>query len=277
MNIQIVSIILPTYNGARYIADAIESVQAQIFPQWELLVIDDGSTDNTLTIVQELALKDSRVIYLKNDHNLGIQKTLNRGLHVARGKYIARIDDDDQWIETKKLEKQVEFLDTHPDYVLVGTGVVMIDEENKELVRYLLPESDRDIRKKILGKNCFVHSSVLFKKEAALQFGGYDETQATRHVEDYDLWLKLGTDGKFANLSIYATQFMLREGGLSSRNKIEQFKKNIRLAKKYKKNYPRYWSAIIRSWVRIVLYGLVFKLPVKYFINKGMKWYKEQW
>jgi len=65
-------------------------------------------------------------------------------------KYIARIDDDDQWIETKKLEKQVEFLDTHPDYVLVGTGVVMIDEENKELVRYLLPESDRDIRKKII-------------------------------------------------------------------------------------------------------------------------------
>jgi teichuronic acid biosynthesis glycosyltransferase TuaG len=105
----VISIILPTYNGATYISRAIESVAAQSYTDWELLVIGDGSTDTTAGIVAEYIKKDSRIQYVKNDSNLGIQKSLNRGLHLAQGKYIARIDDDDQWIDTEKLTKQLNF------------------------------------------------------------------------------------------------------------------------------------------------------------------------
>lgn len=270
-----VSIILPTYNGGKYIKRAIESVMTQTFSEWELLVIDDGSTDDTERIVKEFASKDSRIIYLKNEKNLGIQKTLNRGLKEAKGEYIARIDDDDEWVDKDKIKKQVEFLESKPDHVLVGTGVIVIDENNNELFRYLLPESDKDIKGRILGKNCFVHSSVMFRKLTALEFGGYDESTSTRHIEDYDLWLKLGTVGKFANLPLYAIKFTQRSGSISGKNKIEQFKKNIKLIKTYKNKYPNYLGAFIRSYARILIYGFILKSPIKFSLNKLIKIYKE--
>jgi glycosyltransferase involved in cell wall biosynthesis len=274
---KIVSIILPTYNGEKYIKRAIESIIAQSFSRWELLVIDDGSVDNTKDIIVEYSSKDNRIIYLKNEVNLGIQKTLNKGLREAKGEYIARIDDDDEWIDTDKLKKQVEFLNNNPDHVLVGTGVIVIDESGLELFRYLLPEKDKNIKKKILGKNCFVHSSVMFRKDLALSLGGYSEDTAVKHIEDYDLWLKLGTVGKLANLSIYAVKFTLRGGSISSVNKIEQFKKNINLANKYKNKYPNYFGALFRSYIRIVVYGFILKSPIRFSLNKLTKFYKENW
>ncbi len=271
----LVSIILPTYNGEKYIKRAIESVLSQTFSNWELLVIDDGSIDNTKSIVR--VYNDKRIIYLKNEVNLGIQKTLNKGIREAKGEYIARIDDDDIWCDKDKLQKQVEFLEMNTDHILVGTGVIVVDEKNKELLRYVVPQSDTEIRSKILGKNCFVHSSVLFSKDAALKFGGYDESQNTRHLEDYDLWLKLGTIGMFHNLPIYAVRFTQREGSLSSLNKKEQFKKNLQLVHKFKNKYPNYLGALIRSYARIIIYGFILKSPIKFSLNRLIKFYKENW
>lgn len=272
-----VSIILPTHNGAKYIKRAIGSVVAQTFSDWELLVINDGSTDETENIIKEYVNKDARIIYLKNEINLGIQKGLNRGLKEAKGEYIARIDDDDEWVDKDKLKKQIEFLEKNKEYVLVGTGVIVVDEDGQELLRYLLPETDKDIRGKILAKNCFVHSSVMFKKDTTLTFGGYDESKDTRHIEDYDLWLKLGTIGMFANLLIYGVKFTQRMGSISSVNKLEQFRKNINLAKKYKNNYPNYFGSLIRSYLRIVVYGFILRSPIKFTLNKVIKFYKENW
>jgi glycosyltransferase involved in cell wall biosynthesis len=273
----LVSIILPTYNGSKYIKRAIESLLTQTFSNWELIIIDDGSSDNTEKIINEYIIKDSRIIYFKNDTNLGIQKTLNKGLKEAKGGYIARIDDDDEWVDKDKLQKQVHFLNNNSDIVLLGTGVIVVNEEGFELFRYLLPENDKEIRSKILGKNCFVHSSVMFKKDAAFNFNGYDESKETRHVEDYDLWLKLGTIGNFANLPIYAVKFTQREGSISSTNKVEQFKKNITLIKNFKNKYPNYARSLIRSYLRIVVYGFILKSPIKFTLNKFIKFYKENW
>lgn len=270
----IVSIILPTYNGARYIKRAIDSVIAQTFSDWELLVIDDGSKDDTGNIVKEYTNKDSRIIYLKNEINLGIQKTLNKGLKEAKGKYIARIDDDDEWIDKDKLKKQIEFLENNKDYVLIGTGVVVVGEEGIELMRYLLPETDIEIRNKILSKNCFVHSSVVFKKDTALTFGGYDESKDSKHIEDYDLWLKLGTIGMFANLPICGLKFTQREGSISSIHKLEQFKKNINLIKKYKYKYSKYYRSIIFSYLRFKLYDIYLLLIPNKIKTKILKLYK---
>lgn len=271
----LVSIILPTYNGAERIEEAIKSVLGQLYADWELLIIDDGSQDNTKKIVDNFANEDLRVRYIKNEINLGIQKTLNKGLKEAQGEYIARIDDDDVWIDKNKLKKQVEFLENNPDHVLVGTGVIVLDEDSKELFRYLLPENDKDIRNKILSKNCFVHSSVMFRKNIVFNLGGYNEDEVVKHIEDYDLWLKMGTVGKLANLPIYAVRFTMREGSISSENKIEQFKKIFKLIKNYKKAYPNYYLALIRSFTRLIIYGFILKLPMKFSLNKLIKFYKE--
>jgi len=269
-----VSIILPTYNGEKYISDAIQSVLNQSFSDWELLVVDDASTNNTSGVVKRFSENDKRIIYIKNERNLGIQKTLNSGLKHAKGEYVARIDDDDVWIDSTKLEKQIAFLEENKNYVLVGTGVINVNEDNRELFRFLNPLSDIAIRKKMLSKNCFIHSSVVFRKDVVMRFGGYDETEKTKHVEDYDLWLKLGSVGKLANLPIYGVKFMMRRSSLSGKNKKEQFRKDILLAKQYKNIYPNYYQALLRGYVRIFLYGFFNILPIKALKTKILKIYK---
>jgi glycosyltransferase involved in cell wall biosynthesis len=285
-NLNLVSILLPTHNGALYLHKAIESVLAQTYQDWELLVIDDGSVDDTRHITENFAAQDPRIMYLKNEQNLGIQKTLNVGLRTAIGEYIARIDDDDRWMENDKLERQVAYLHENPDCVLVGTGTIIlsdtiVDEPNetahRELIRYLVPETDREIRNKLLSKNCFVHSSVVFRKAAALQCGGYDESIESRHIEDYDLWLKLGTKGELHNLPIHAVALLMREDSLSGQNKVAQFRKSLRLIKKYKSSYPNYFSAHLRSWVRLIVYGFIVKMPIKISLARLRKLDKEKW
>jgi len=266
-----VSIILPTYNGSKWIETAIKSVFEQIFLDWELIVIDDWSTDGVDRIVLEYAQRDSRIVYVKNERNLGIQKTLNKGLRQARGQYIARIDDDDEWSDPRKLEEQIAFLDTHPDYVLVGTGAIVIDESGKELFRFLNTETDEGIRNSILGKNCFTHCSVMFRKDAALRVGGYSEERNALHVEDYDLWLKLGGVGKMANLQTYSIMWRMRSGAISSKNRMMQFTNGIKLVVKFRRQYPGFLKGFFRSWIRLFAYGVFRFIPIlklKYFLFK---------
>lgn len=252
-----VSIILPTYNGANRIKNAIESVLVQTYDHWELLVVDDGSSDDTERIVEELAEKNNRIRYIKNEKNLGIQKTLNRGMKEARGEYIARIDDDDSWICKDKLEKQVEFLKNNPGHVLIGTGFITVNENGEEIFRHVNPVSDEEIRRKILNKTCFLHSSVLFSRDSALKCGGYPKSEKSKHIEDYVLWLKLGTLGKFANLPDYCVRFVVREESLSSKNKILQFKRSISTIRDFKKTYPHYIRSVASLFTRMVAYKVL--------------------
>lgn len=269
-----ISIILPTYNGEHYIKRAIGSVISQTFSKWELIIIDDGSVDDTKRIVKEYSNKEARIIYIKNETNLGIQKTLNRGLKEAKGDYIARIDDDDEWIDKEKLQKQFEFLENNNSYVLVGTGAIVVNETEKELFKYLLPETDQEIRNKLLMKNCFIHSSVLLRKNSVLNFSGYDESIESKHLEDYDLWLKLGTIGKLANLHMYGIKFTMRDDSISSNNKLEQFRKDLILIKKYKNKYPKYFESIIFGYSRLFFYK-IFDLFPYLLKNRILKLYKE--
>lgn len=251
------SILLPTYNPGKSIKRGIQSVLAQSFDDFELFVIDDGSSEDVFKKFLTDFKGDERVVYLRSEHNLGIQKTLNEGLRGARGAYIARIDDDDEWIDSDKLKKQVRFLDSSPEHVLVGCGAVFVDEEGSFISEFKPPGKDEEIRKIILSRNCFIHSSVLFRKDAALRFGGYDESVDTRHVEDYDLWLKLGKVGKLANMPFAGVKFTVRKSSISSKNLLAQTKKNIALAKKYKKYYPRFFSALTRGYGRLFFYGAI--------------------
>lgn len=264
-----VSIILPTYNGARYISRAITSVQAQTYSAWELIIVDDASTDTTKDIVRSFQETDSRIIYIKNEINTGIQKALNRGIASAKGVYIARIDDDDLWNDAQKLAQQVSFLELHTEYILVGTGAVLIDEKEKELGSYLSPETDSGIRSKILRKNCFVHSSVLFRNSTEK----YAEDENVRHIEDYELWLRLGLHGKLANIHCKSVSLSVRTTTLTARNRITQSYKAIALVWRFRKNYPGIISGLWVSCARYVFFLVVSIIPIP---SRFLYWIQSQ-
>lgn len=267
-----VSVILSTYNGSKFIGRAIESVLNQNFQDFELIIIDDGSTDNTFQIINQWAKKDKRIIILKNEKNLGVPKSLNRGLKVAKGEYVALIDDDDEWIDKDKIKKQVEFLEQNHSYVLVGTKTIAVDKNNQELYRIDQAGQDELIRKKMFLNNYFIQSSILFRKDIILKFGGYSENEKERYVEDYDIVLKLGTVGKVAILDFYGVKFV-HHHRLSRSHKIDQLKKSLSLIKKYRQNYPFYFKALLIKFFGLILYGylnfpLLKVLKNKFFAKK---------
>ncbi len=250
-----ISVLLPTYNGSNFIDKAIKSVLDQTFTDFEIIIINDGSTDNTLEKISKYSLLDNRIMIINNEINLGIQKSLNKGLFIAKGEYIARIDSDDIWIDKDKLKKQFNFLEKNKDYVLIGTGAICTDEKGNIIKKYYKKETDKEIRKTILGYNCFIHSSVIFKKEVAIKIGGYSENIEERHVEDYDLWLKLGSLGKMYNIKSYCVQYTIRENSISNKNQKEQLKKTIRTSNKYIKYYPQNkFINLFRNYLRLLLY-----------------------
>ncbi len=271
MNSPQVTIILPAYNGAKWIEKAIRSALRQSFANFELLVINDCSRDDTEGAALSLMKEDSRIVYLRNDTNLGLAKTLNVGLGMAKGEYIARLDQDDEWIDVDKLKKQVEFLDKHSDYVLVGTGAIVVDENGLEITRYLMPKSDSAIRRKILRMNCFIHASVVFRKDAVKNLGGY---RPHKMSEDHDLWLRLGRVGKFANMPEYSVKYLLGLSGLNSQNRILRLKQNMLFAKEHKDSYPNYIQAVILGWAKLMFLPLFSIMPTRlkgFFLNLHKK------
>lgn len=263
-----ISILLPTHNGERFLAKAIASVRNQSFSDWELVVMDDGSTDRTAEIVEEAMRSDPRVHYLKNETNLGIQKTLNRGLEIAHGQYVARIDDDDEWVDQDKLARQAEFLDRHSDHLLIGTGTIVADASGKELFRFLSPLVDEGVRHTLLRRNCFTHSSVMFRRDSVREAGGYSEARESRHVEDYELWLRLGLRGKLANLPFYSVKLTLHPSNISSRNKLAQLWRDVALVWRYRADYPSSLRGLIESLSRYVYYAALHRfIPKKAFLK----------
>lgn len=264
MKSPLVSIILPAYNGAEWIEKAIQSVLAQSFTDFELLIINDGSSDDTEAIALRFAQQDPRIRYIKNERNLGIQRTRNISLEQSHCDYIAEIDQDDEWVDKDKLKKQLNFLEAHSDHVLVGTGAIMVDSRGQETARYLMPETDQEIRKKLLRKNCFIHSSVMYRKNPVKAIGGYT---VDRMSEDHDLWLRLGRVGKFGNLQDYAVKYYLNSKGYNSQDKFLRLRQNLLFAKEHKDFYPNYVSAMIIGWAKIFFTPIFYLMPVKI---KGM-------
>ncbi len=271
----IVSILLPTYKNASRLTLAIESVISQTYQDWELIIIDDGLTQGIKEQLKDYSIRDTRIIVLVNDQNVGIQKSLNRGLRQARGKYIARIDDDDIWIDTTKIAQQVEFFEHHSEYVLVGTHATICDENGILLGQYTMPQDDASIRRRMLIKNCFLHPTIMAKKIAIDQVGGYDERVESKHIEDYALWLQLGQIGKFANLPLFAVQLTIHADSLTFKNRFVQAKRMLQLIPRYQSLYPNFYPGYLILIIRGIGFGFlkIFPIPkrVLYFIQKIYK------
>jgi len=237
-----VTIILPTYNRVRLLSRAIESVRRQTFTDWELFIIDDASTDETSKALREWQVRDPRIKVFHNEINQypDISKILNQGLVLARSQYIARLDDDDWWCDSDKLKKQVDFLENHPEYVVVGTGVIVVNGAGRELYRYLKNETDVAIRRRALFANPFTHPAVLYRREEAVRVGGYGDWH---YAEDWALWLELGKSGKFYNLPQYLTCYTMAGQNKSWIHQRLQTKTVLEIIKKHRSAYPNFWPA----------------------------------
>ena len=254
-----VSINMATYNRGRYLAEAINSILAQNFNNWELIIIDDGSTDNTQDILLPY-LEDSRIKYFKNEKNLGICVTRNVALEKSSGEYVAILDSDDVWLAKDKLSQQVDFLDFNYDYALVGTGVVTIDENGKEIKRYLNPEAAVPIKNSLLAKNSFAHSSVMYRREIAIKLGSYPLN--LNGIEDYDLWLRIGSKYKLHNLPLYHLGYRKHAGNISRTDRIRLMESNLELTKKYRDLYPNFYWAWLRRSSRLFIAEILSLLGI---------------
>ncbi len=258
----IVSVLLPTYKNPPYLKRVIATVKAQSFSDWELIIIDDGLADVSKELINNFIEIDKRIILYSNPKNLGIQKSLNQGLSMAKGKYIARIDDDDFWIDRDKLQKQVDFLEANSDYVLTGTDGTICDENLVDLQNYSMPKSDLEIRNRILFKNCFLHSTVLIDKTALTKANFYMESKKVRNVEDYDLWLRLGQIGKIANLDSRSVRLIVGNSSITSKNRLNQAIRDISLTFRYRKYYPYFYFALILGFLRLIFFYLNYIFPI---------------
>ncbi len=248
-----VSIQMCTYNRAKYIEQAIESVFDQTFQDWELIVLDDASTDNTEEIIKKYTDKDNRVKYFKNNLNIGISKNRNKSLSLSNGEYVAVLDSDDYWIDKNKLEKQVDFLDKHPDYCLVGTHFIKFDKESvfTKFKKKQYPLNNFILRKVLLLTNLFCHSATMYRRKEVINIGGYDNSLPI--WEDYDLWLRIGILFKFANLNMYGTMYRVhKQQSNKDKQEICHLSQQM-IIDKYKNDYNYYYFANflnkLRNWI----------------------------
>lgn len=243
----LVSVNICTYNRANLISKAIESVLTQNYQNIEIIVVDDNSSDNTEEIIKGYMSNNSNIFYYKNSSNLGVTKNRNFALQKSSGKYIAVLDSDDYWLDENKLTEQVKFLESYPNYALVGTFTNVVNVHDKKISELFFETEDSKIRSKILLQNQFTHSSVLFKKDSFTQ---YNEKYFI--WEDFAAWLEIGHKHKFANIPKIYTAYKRHDSNISQTEKMRGVKTLEEIIKDNKNYYPNYYKAIFKNYLRFL-------------------------
>ena len=191
------SVVMSCYNAQQTVQKAIESMLNQSFTEFEFIIIDDASSDNTLDILSQYQKQDKRITILANESNQGLSYSLNRGIQQARTPIIARMDADDISY-SGRLQLQYHFMHDHPEVDILGTAVRYVDKSQKPVKTVSLPSEDRDIKKRVFRKTLVFHPTVMIRKEVYEQHGYYDPD--LRWAEDADLWYRLYDKVIFHNL-----------------------------------------------------------------------------
>lgn len=205
----VVTVLMPVYNGELYLREAVDSILSQMFHQFEVLIIDDGSTDSTLDIIH--SYKDGRIRILKNDTNCGISMSLNLGIQNARGQYIARMDCDDV-SRSDRLYKQVLFMEQHPEIGVCGSWVKTIGGPLWSY--YTEPEQ---IKCQLLFANALAHPSVIMRRNVFENTGIYYDV-SYNYAQDYKLWVELSKKVLFVNIPEVLVAYRLHSNQLSAQN-----------------------------------------------------------
>jgi glycosyltransferase involved in cell wall biosynthesis len=211
-------VVTAVHDGERFLAQSIESVLAQTFVDFELIVVDDGSTDGTESLLRDYAERDSRLV-VRRQENAGYVAALNEGCAVARGEFIARIDADDL-CEPARFARQVDFLDAHQDVAVVGGALLLITETGSPFYIATYPEAPADVRQALELRNPVGHPTVLMRRSAFEEAGRY--RAAFPHAEDFDLWLRIARSHEIANLPDILGRYRIHPGNASHRNLARQ-------------------------------------------------------
>ncbi len=198
MSTATITVLMPVYNGGSYLSEAVESILAQTFGDFELIVVNDGSTDRSEKILRHYADRDPRIKLISRP-NTGIVGALNDGLAEAKGEFLARMDADDICLP-HRFQTQIDFLKAHPDVLAVGSRVMLIDPYGSPICASDHKLEHADIDQQIMRGNGYalVHPTAMIRREAIERIGRY--RKALQWVEDLDLWLRLAEIGKLANV-----------------------------------------------------------------------------
>jgi glycosyltransferase involved in cell wall biosynthesis len=224
----LVSVLLPVYNAQDYLRESIDSILGQTFADFELIIINDGSTDGSKAILDTYS--DPRIVII-DQANAGLPISLNRAIAKAKGKYLARQDADDVSLPTR-LAEQVAYLEMHPECALLGTWAKIMRERKPTDRELKHPTDNGEIQVKLMFYNCFVHSSVVIRKATLNQCGVYPEDPEKFPPEDYDLWLRIAQVAQVANLPKVLLQYRELPGSIS-RQKLELMQKRARKMSEY--------------------------------------------
>lgn len=213
-----VSVIIGIYNVADTLEEALNSIMEQTYQDFEIILCDDGSSDNTIAVAESFVSRyPDKVILLRNKTNMGLNFTLNKCLDHSRGEYIARMDGDDLCVSTR-FEKQVAYLDSHPDIAIVSSAMTHFDENGEYRVSRLKEYPEK---LDFVKRNPFCHAPVMIRAEAYRAVGGYTVDKRMLRVEDVNLWFKLYAAG-YKGHNIQEPLYMMRDDReASSRRKFK--------------------------------------------------------
>jgi glycosyltransferase involved in cell wall biosynthesis len=221
-----ISVIMSVHNGEQYLAEAVESILAQTLGDFEFIIIDDGSTDNTPTLLREYQAADGRICIVTHA-NRGLTKALNEAIHLARAPLLARMDADDISLPNR-FERQVAFLRAHPMVVCVGADHELIDGGGRLLTVLRQPSDNATVQTLALqGRIAICHPVVMMRRQAVIEAGGYDEQFAV--AQDLDLWLRLGEVGELANIPEVLLKYRQHAESVSEKRRVLQME-NMRKA-----------------------------------------------
>ncbi|MDL5039750.1 glycosyltransferase family 2 protein [Heyndrickxia coagulans] len=220
----LVTVLMPVYNGEKYLREAIESILNQTYKNFEFLIIDDGSTDNSKQIIK--SYKDSRINLVSNGRNLKLINSLNKGIDLSSGKYIARMDCDDISMP-RRLEKQVNFMEKNKDVIMCGTGVKILESKWK---RTFPITGWENIKYKLLIENCIYHPSVMIRTDVLKDNRIYYDSRFI-HAEDFELWQRISKKYKIENIRKPLLKYRHSTEGIGRKYQKEQIEMASRISK----------------------------------------------
>lgn len=251
-----ISVVICTMNRPAYLREAVKSIQRQTLKDLEIVIVQDGRDEATRHAILELQRADDRIQYAHQPVKGNIARATNLGVRAAIAPYIAILDDDDLWTDEAKLEKQLAYLEAHPGVVGCSGGIVATDETGCEVMRYLKPEHDADIKRRALMANPMVHTTCMYRRDAAFMIGLYEET--LDGFADWDFWLKLGCVGEFYNFQQYFGSYRVWRDGATYRTMRVSTRCALRIVWRHRHNYGYFVPAL----AMVVMHNLYAMLPL---------------
>ena len=234
---KLITVLLPVYNGEAYLGDAIDSILEQTYSNFELLIINDGSTDATEKIIQRYT--DPRIRYIKNERNIKLIETLNKGIELVYGEYIARMDADDISLP-ERLQRQFDFMESNAEIAVCGTDYQILGSEDI----YQNPGQHHEIMVALLQGSAIAHPTAMFRTEE-IKKHAYFYDPAFLHAEDYELWYRIGQQSKLANINEVLLLYRKHDNSIGSFYSVVQQETDLKIKRiQYEFILSRYLSEV---------------------------------